>query len=118
IEANDGPFKTALDRTKYVSRHDTDPDEERSNAQHYLVALSEQLGDQLYLFGPHPRLADLAILPFIRQFANVDRPRFDKDAPANLREWLDRFLMSERFNGIMQKYPMWKRGDEPTAFCG
>jgi glutathione S-transferase len=118
IETNDGPFKTALDRTKYVSRVQSDSEEERANAQPFLEALSAQLGDQIYLFGPRVKLADLAILPFIRQFANVDRARFDQDAPANIRSWLDRFLESDRFTGIMQKYPMWKNGDAPTVFNG
>ncbi|MEL6519199.1 MAG: glutathione S-transferase, partial [Pseudomonadota bacterium] len=54
-----------------------------------------------------PRIADMAILPFIRQYANTDRPWFDaQDWPA-LIPWLDRFLTSPRFIRIMEKHPLW-----------
>lgn len=118
IETNDGPFKTALDRTKYATRHDSDPELERAKAQGFLQVLSAQLADNAFLIEERVTLADLAILPFIRQFANVDRVRFDRDAPENLRRWLDLFLVSDRFLGIMQKYPKWQQGDAITPFGG
>lgn len=116
IEANDTGFKQALDRTKYASRVGSDPELERANAQIFLDTLSKQLGDNAYLFGARPSLADLAILPFIRQFAHVERARFDGDAPSNVKDWLDRFLASVRFTSIMKKYPKWTVGDPTTLF--
>ena len=116
IRANDSSFKQALDRTKYASRVGSDPEIERVNAQVFLEELSEQLEGKPYLFGPRARLADLAILPFIRQFAHIERARFDLDAPENVKNWLDRFLASERFTSIMGKYPKWTNGDSPTLF--
>ena len=116
IETADSDFKDALDRTKYASRMGTDPEQERLKAQVFLVTLSETLGSSANLFGERMCLADLAALPFVRQFAHIDRARFDEDAPSNVKDWLNRFLNSDRFNSIMKKYPMWKIGDAPTMF--
>ncbi len=116
IKTADSSFKNALDRTKYASRMGTNPEEERANAQPFLETLSKVLGETRFLFGQRESLADLAILPFIRQFAHIDRVRFDANAPVNVKDWLDAFLTSERFALIMNKYPMWKAGDAPTMF--
>lgn len=116
ITQNDTSFKAALDRTKYASRHDSDPENERAKANVFLTELSEFLGDNRYLCGERPTLADFAILPFIRQFANIDRQRFDADTSTTLRSWLDGFLNSSRFVEIMQKHPKWEDGDALTTF--
>ncbi len=116
IARADGPFKAALDRTKYASRfEDADPDVERAKANAFLADLSERLEGQPYLGGASPNLTDFAILPFVRQFANIDRARFDADNPG-LTEWLDGFLTSRRFQSIMSKYPKWENGDPATPF--
>ncbi len=116
IETNDTSFKHALDRTKYAHRHQSDPEQERENAQSFLDQLGDLLAKNTQLFGSRLTLTDLAILPFIRQFANIDRARFDADAPEAVQKWLDRFLTSPRFAAIMQKYPKWEAGDPITMF--
>jgi glutathione S-transferase len=116
IYINDTTFKLALDRTKYAHRHQSDPELERANAQPFLDTLGHHLSKNIHLLAPHPTLADLAILPFIRQFANIDRARFNADAPKPVQIWLDNFLESDRFANIMQKYPKWENGDAPTIF--
>ena len=119
IAANDGPFKQALDHTKYASRHpDLDPAEERRKAAGYLVELDAQLAGRQWLFGASPAIADLAILPFVRQFANTDRPWFDAQAWPGLIAWLDRFTGGKPFARIMTKYPPWSEGDPPVWFGG
>ncbi|MGR3714301.1 MAG: glutathione S-transferase [Shimia sp.] len=112
----DGPFKTALDRTKYHSRHpDRDPGESRADGMAFLNKLEDQLGEG-WLFGGKPSLADMAILPFVRQFAFVDKARFDADAGPNVTRWLDVFLNSTAFAAIMPKLPKWHDGDTQTLF--
>ena len=59
---------------------------------------------------------DYAILPFIRQFAFIDKPLFDAQPWPALQGWLARFLASDRFASIMQKYPQWKSGEAGVAF--
>ena len=78
IKASDGPFKRALDRTKYATRYpETDPAAERRIAASPLLALNARLEENGWLFKPRPTLADYAILPFVRQFAHIDRAWFD-----------------------------------------
>jgi len=113
----DGPFKSRLDRYKYANRHDgIDPNEERQAASAFLLLLDQRLTDQQYLFGSRICLADMAIVPFVRQFANVDRDWFDSQEWPNLLGWLDSFLESSRFQSIMEKYPKWQTGDTLTIF--
>jgi len=113
----DGPFKTALDHTKYAVRYpDLDPKQERGRAAEFLLDLNSQIANSGWIFGATCTLADMAIVPFIRQFANSDRSWFDAQPWPNLQRWLSRFLASDRFAGIMTKYPKWQVGDRPVIF--
>ena len=115
----DGSFKTALDRYKYPNRYEAvNVDHERSLAGKFLKQLDGRLAAAQYLFGNRFSFADAAILPFVRQFAHVDREWFRKQDWPNVLRWLDEFLTSDRFKRIMAKYPKWERGDAPTDFPG
>ncbi|MEP2471632.1 glutathione S-transferase [Roseobacter sp.] len=117
IEANDGPFKTALDHTKYNARYPhLDRTAERSAAADHLLRLEVRLAGHLWLFGDHPTLADYAVLPFVRQFAFVDRVWFDAQPWPGVIAWLDRFLGSDPFAQVMHKYVPWADGDAPVLF--
>ncbi|MFK7957127.1 MAG: glutathione S-transferase [Lysobacterales bacterium] len=116
IEQNDGPFKRALDRTKYADRYDGDPEQERETATQFLGTIAGIASNNAYLFGSSASLADMALLPFVRQFAAIDRHRFDNDSPQWVQRWLDQFLQSERFTQVMKKYPKWRTGDAVTLF--
>lgn len=119
IEVFDTGFKPHLDRYKYATRYEgVDPAHERSQASVYLVDLDQRLGDQRYLFGDQIRRADIAIAPFVRQFANTDRAWFDAQNWPHLLRWLALFLDSDRFQAVMQKYPKWQAGDPVTLFGG
>lgn len=117
VDESDGPFKAALDAYKYARRDDTiDTTKERAIGADFMKKLDAMLGGQAYLFGDRFSFADGAILPFVRQFAHVDKDWFwSQDWPNTIR-WLEVFLASERFKGIMSKYPQWKTGDEGVAF--
>lgn len=117
ISEADGPFKTALDRYKYDSRYDgANREEEREKAALFLWKLDEMLNGQDYLFGAKPTLADMAIAPFVRQFAHVDLGWFMSEPWPNLIRWLEAFKSSDRFAAIFKKYPKWEQGDAPTLF--
>jgi glutathione S-transferase len=119
IATNDGPFKDALDHTKYATRYpDLNIQEERSKAASYLRNLDEQLDRRSWLFGDRPTLADLALLPFVRQFAHIDRAWFDEQGWQNLAAWLDRFLESDAFLRVMNKYTPWTEGETTIWFNG
>ena len=117
IDENDGPFKAALDHTKYAVRFpDRDETEERAKAMIFLAKLNERLSQTAFLIGPKRTLADMAILPFVRQFANTDRAWFDAQGLNPLSRWLDGFLTSDRFRAIMTKYPPWQVGQDQVLF--
>jgi len=117
IAANDGPFKAALDRTKYASRFpDTDPLAERDKAAQILMGLNTDLTQHAALLGARTTLADLALLPFVRQFAQIDRAWFDAQPWPALIRWLDAFLSSDRFSAIMDKHPPWTPDQAPLWF--
>lgn len=108
IEQFDGPFKTALDHYKYASRYpDVDASENRATAAALLMTLEDRLDGQRFLFGDDPKLADMAILPFVRQFAHVDLDWFEQQPWHRVSTWLTAFKNSDRFLAIMQKHPVW-----------
>lgn len=117
IDESDGPFKAALDAYKYASRDDTiDTTKERAIGADFMKKLDVMLKGQAYLFGDKFSFADGAILPFVRQFAHVDRDWFWQQDWTNTTRWLEAFLESDRFKAIMSKYPQWKTGEEGVAF--
>jgi glutathione S-transferase len=104
IEANDQGFKVHLNRYKYAERYPEQPMEiYRAEGALYLQRLEELLEGREYLLGDHPSLADIALLPFVRQFAHVDREWFAQTPYVRLQAWLQRFLESELFTSIMKK---------------
>ncbi len=115
IEVNDGEFKGHLDRYKYPNRYqDVDPLFHRAEAERFLADLDTRLRSHGCLFGPSPALADWAIGPFIRQFANTNRGWFNETPYPALKAWLERFLVSPLLQSVMVKYPQWHAGDPPT----
>jgi glutathione S-transferase len=104
IEANDQGFKVHLNRYKYAERYPEQPMEVyRAEGALFLQRLDELLTDRDYLLTDHPSLADIALLPFVRQFAHVDREWFAQTPYVRLQAWLQRFLESELFTSIMKK---------------
>ncbi len=117
IELADGDFKASLDRYKYPTRYyGVDGLMERTNAVVFLNDLNRRLAASPFLSGKRCALADMAIAPFVRQFANVDRPWFGQEPWPHLLRWLETFLASDLFAGIMAKYPKWAAGDPITKF--
>ncbi|WP_291195611.1 glutathione S-transferase [Hyphomonas sp.] len=113
IAQNDGPFKHALDRYKYAGRHKTDGAAHRDAAMEILADLAARLeanGGQL--LGPAPTLADIALFPFVRQFAATDEDFWASRAPASVQGWLAGHIASPRFAAIMTKFPRWQTGAE------
>ena len=114
IEQFDGPFKDALDRTKYAVRHpELDPLEQRAMAHRQLSDLNASIGEWVF---DRPTLADFAILPFLRQFAFIDKTLFDAQPWDRLQAWLARFLSSSAFQDVMGKHAFWQTDDVAIYF--
>jgi glutathione S-transferase len=104
IEANDQVFKVHLNRYKYAERYPEQPMEVyRAEGEMFLRRLEELLEGRDYLLTDYPSLADVALMPFVRQFAHVDREWFAQTPYVRLQAWLQRFLESELFTSIMKK---------------
>lgn len=119
IAEADSDFKDNLDRYKYPTRYDdVDPIEHRSAGLTFLEKLEGLLAARGQLLGNEPRLADFAIFPFVRQFANNDRNWFDAEPLPALQKWLAAHLGSDLFASTMKKYPQWQTGDTEPVFPG
>lgn len=117
IAENDGPFKIQLDKYKYADRHPAQtPEHYRDQACLFLEKLEQRLAQSDYLLGADLRLADVAIFPFIRQFAAVDSEWFDQSTYPQLRRWLNEFLESALFRTVMTKHPKWESQQVPVIF--
>jgi glutathione S-transferase len=118
IALNDGPFKQALDRYKYASRHSERPMHAwRDEAVELMLApLNTRLADRLFLLRDTPSLVDMAIAPFIRQFAAVDPRWFDTAPLKPLRTWMDRIVSSQLFDSVMLRFTAWQPGDPEIIF--
>ncbi len=117
VAANDAGFKHHLDRYKYPQRHDgADAQAHRREAAAFAARLEARLDAQPWLFGEHAALADMAIAPFVRQFAGVDPAWFSAQPWPRLQRWLAAVTGSTLFGRIMDKYPPWRTGDPPTVF--
>ena len=117
VDENDFVFKEQLDRYKYAPRYPEHPAAwYRAQGAVFLEQLNDRLSRRAWLLGDHMSVADVAIFPFIRQFAHVDLPWFEQSPWPYLQQWLERLIQSELFTGVMEKYPQWHEGDAPTRF--
>jgi len=65
--------------------------------------LNEKLKSKNYLMIDKISLADIAIFPFIRQFALVDEDWFLNSKYRALKKWLQSFIESQMFKDVMKK---------------
>jgi len=117
IEQNDGQFKYDLDRYKYPDRYpEKTATDYRQHAERFLLSLESRLGEGDYLHGNRVRLTDIAIFPFIRQFAFVGREWFEQAPYPAVRRWLHSFLEAELFDGVMLKFEPWHTNNDTVLF--
>lgn len=116
IAKNDTWFKFHLDRYKYPDRHGSDPYEHRAQCVSVLTDLEKSLSGRANLAGNARSLVDIALVPFVRQFAMTDRVWFDQQPISNLRNWLSTHLASPLFAHSMIRLPAWQPGGKPVLF--
>ena len=76
----------------------------------------ELLSKKAYLLASHVTIPDIAIMPFIRQFAHVNRDVFYDLPYPNLQRWLTGWLEHSLFLQVMTKFPPWQEGDDVVVF--
>ncbi|BCD99997.1 glutathione S-transferase [Marinicellulosiphila megalodicopiae] len=117
IELNDHEFKSALDKYKYFDRFpEVDQSYYLTQCLPFLQNLDTRLAQNRYLLSNNITLADLAIFPFIRQFAHVDLTEFSSLKLKHLDAWLTQWLEHDLFKLAMKKYQPWQAESEIEWF--
>lgn len=114
ITENDTTFKKALDRYKYPGRYPEEMGVDyRGQCENFLRSLEAHCSP--FLTGATATLVDMALFPLVRQFALVDPVWFEAQPYPRLKMWLDFFISGAVFQRVMENYPLWAAGDEPTV---
>ncbi len=115
----DVEFKRCLEAYKCAKRyHETNIDECRAACEHYIQMLELRLTAHKFLSSERESLLDIALLPFIRQFARIERQWYLQSPYPNLKAWLNNYLQSPMFTKVMAKYPLWLDSAEKVVFVG
>jgi glutathione S-transferase len=113
VETNDYSFKEDLDHYKYADRYPEHPMEYyRQRGEEFIEELNDMLEQNTFLLAEHLTIADIAVFPFIRQFAMVDLDWFNKSPYKKLQHWLDFMLATEWFGEAIRKHEIWKPGSK------
>lgn len=113
----DDEFKNCLEQYKCAKRYKEDNLTEcRQLCEPYLAELEQRLGQHAYIMSDKESLADIALLPFIRQFARIERQWYLQSPYPSVRQWLNHYLQSVMFTKVMAKYPLWLENREEVIF--
>ncbi len=109
IRQSDTEFKYWLDRYKYHVRHPQFSQiDYRQQGEQFLETLDRLLSPSAKgLLTNQITVADVAIFPFVRQFAGVDREWFDCSDYPHVVQWLRLMENSKDFLAVMQKHDVW-----------
>ena len=108
IKLNDDKFKKWLDKYKYHVRFPEYPLEYyRKGCEKILDIYEDRLKDKSFFFGATLSLADIAVMPFIRQFSNVDIGYFNNRFTF-LAKWKQSLISLEIFSKMMNKFEVWE----------
>lgn len=119
IHSYDLDFKPCIERYKAAKRyHEPNLQDCRQACEVFIKDLEQRLSMHDYVLGDKESLADLAILPFIRQFAKVERRWYVESSYVNVKRWLNAYLQSAMFNKVMALQPIWEEGNEVLVFRG
>jgi glutathione S-transferase len=115
---NDGWFKEHLDGYKYAGREAAaDALAHRQQAEVFITRLESLLSakpSQRFLLGDKLSFVDVAVMPFVRQFANVDMRWFESTEYEALQRWLADLTGSPLFAAVMVKRKPWQEGQPPV----
>ncbi|MGR5094532.1 glutathione S-transferase [Vibrio maritimus] len=117
IESFEHDFDPALNAFGCAKRyHETNMLSLRKDCEVQLALLESRLSQHSFLFGEKESLVDIALVPFLRKFARIDKQWF-RDAPyPKLRTWLNNYLQSQMFSKAMEKQVLWLDHREDVIF--
>jgi glutathione S-transferase len=109
----DDEFKTCLNAYKAAKRYREDNVIEcRKACEEFIKELEDRLIQNPFLMSAQESLADIALIPFIRQFAKVERQWYLQAPYPRVRQWLNCYLQSAMFTKVMAKHEFWVGGRE------
>lgn len=112
INEFDKDFKACLEAYKCAKRYQEDNISQcRAACEYYIKQLEQRLTEHAFLMSDKESLADIALIPFIRQFARIERQWYLQSPYPMVRQWLNSYLQSALFTKVMAKHPLWV--DEP-----
>ena len=107
ISINDTRFKKWLDKYKYHIRYPENSQKYyRDKCEEILNGFEMNLDNNYFLFGHKISLCDMALLPFIRQFANVDINWFNFRF-IKIAKWMETLTKTIHFQNTMKKFTTW-----------
>jgi glutathione S-transferase len=113
----DQDFKFHLDRYKYAARYEAGAGAlHQAEASTCLADWNARIAAGGYLCGNRRSYADVAIAPFVRQFAAHDAAWFASQPWPALQAWLAAFTQWPLFTRAMQKYAPWTPDQPPSFF--
>jgi len=118
----DQEFKPCIERYKAAKRyHEDNLVACRQDCERYIQDLETRLGKHAFVMGENESLVDIAILPFVRQFAKVERRWYVESHYNNVKRWLNAYLQGAMFNKIMAPNEIWTEeqanNTESLVFC-
>ena len=117
ISYNDKVFKPLLEQYKDAKRYHKDTEADlRTQCESFIQALELRLSQHKYLMDDSLSLLDFALLPFVRQFARVDRHWYLQSPYPLLMQWLKDHLNRPLFSRMMKKFPLYSETGEAYPF--
>jgi len=115
----DHHFKTRLEAYKCAKRYqENNINECRVACEQYVQQLEQRLTEHTFLMSDKESLADIALVPFIRQFARIERQWYLQSPYPKVRQWLNSYLQSATFTKVMAKHPLWVDDPQDIIFGG
>lgn len=120
ISKFDDEFKACLNAYKCAKRYrENNITECRQACEVYLQELEKRLvntrSQHSFIMSDKESLVDIALLPFIRQFAKVERQWYQQSPYPKVRQWLNHYLQSPMFTKVMAKHDLWVKKSEPKV---
>ncbi|MGF1701153.1 glutathione S-transferase [Photobacterium makurazakiensis] len=117
VRKNDSQFIPLLEQYRASARyHNDDLEQRRQDCEVLIAPLEARLSNHSYLFGDSPSLADYALMPFISQFARVEKKWFVQSEYKNIAKWLKSHYESTLYTKVMKQYPQWIESQEEFLF--
>lgn len=96
--------------------HEDNVVELREKCEVYLQQLEQRLTMHKHLFADEESLVDIALMPFLRKFARIERQWYLQSPYPLVRQWLNSYLQSKTFSKVMEKHELWVENRTEIVF--